>query len=198
MKNNRSLISVSWPVFVLMLATSLGAGRCRVRSRRNSASSEPEASQNHEENREQRARLKKMSGYTNAYNSLIGPNGLSATQQRYLKANIPKQKAKGNIYVTVGWLDGAYNNLKEARAVPDVSIPELDQSAGALIAALDKLVPPLEALEVYYKSKTYKEDDLARGKAEDPAIRAAFEQSLEALDTFKQAFVRQAKARAAE
>jgi ATP-dependent exoDNAse (exonuclease V) beta subunit len=126
----------------------------------------------------------KMNGYTQAYNKLIGTFGLTETHQRYLKENIAKKKASDSISITDGWVEIALNQFKKARALPGAAPGELDASADALIAALDKLVIQLKALDVYYESKAYREDNLAKGKAEDATMRASFDASVAATEKF--------------
>ena len=140
----------------------------------------------------------KLNGYTEAYNKLIGTFGLPETYESYLKANIAKQTAKSSISFTDGWIEDALNMFKKARALPSTGPQALEQSADTLIAALDKLLVQLKALDVYYKSKAYKGDNLARGKKEDASLRASFEASTAAMTAFNGVLRQEQKKRGAE
>ena len=129
----------------------------------------------------------KLNAYTEAYNKLIGTFGLIETQESYFDKNIAKRTAADSISITDGWVEGALEQLKKGRALPSGGNAVLEPQADALIAALDKLVTQLKALDVYYASKAYKNDNLARGKAEDPALRANFEASTAAMKSFNTA-----------
>ena len=126
----------------------------------------------------------KLNAYAEAYNKLIGTFGLPETYERYLKTNIPKRAATDSLSITDGWVEVALDKFKSGRALPSSDLKELDQSADALIGALDKLVVQLKALDIYYKSKVYKDDNLARGKSEDASLRANFEASTVAMKSF--------------
>ena len=63
----------------------------------------------------------------------------------------------------------------------------VDQAADTLIADLDKVLARLRPLQVYYDSKAYREDGLARGKSEDPLMKAEFQTALADMDAFSEA-----------
>ena len=140
----------------------------------------------------------KLNGYTEAYNKLIGTFGLPETYESYVKNNIPKQTAKSSISITDGWIEDALNLFKQARALPTGGPEALEQSADKLITALDKLVVQLKALTIYYESKAYKDDNLARGKSEDASLRASFEASTAAMTAFNGALGQEQKKRGVE
>ena len=48
---------------------------------------------------------------------------------------------------------------------------------------------------MYYKSKAYKDDQLAKGKAQDPIVRASFDTAMAALTAFNGALDREHKKR---
>ena len=129
----------------------------------------------------------KLNAYTDVYNNLIGTFGLSETRESYFDKNIIKRNASDSLSITDGWLEGPLESLKKARALPSGGNDVLEAPADALIAALDKLVTQLKDLKVYYASKAYKNDNLSRGKAEDPVLRANFEATTAALKTFNSA-----------
>ena len=148
-------------------------------------------------NAEQQATLK-LNAYTEAYNKLIGTFGLPETYESYLKDNIPKQTATDSISISDGWIENALDLFKKGRALPSAGQEALDKSADQLIGALDKLVVQLKALDIYYESKAYKNDNLARGKSEDASVRANFEASTVAMASFNDVLGQEQKKRDAE
>ncbi|RZJ16047.1 MAG: DUF3829 domain-containing protein [Haliea sp.] len=141
------------------------------------------------------ASVAKLNGYTEAYNKIIGTFGLPETRDRYYKADIPAKRATDSVSISDGWVEIALDQFKKARALPAGGLGQLDQAADPLIAALDKLVVELKDLDVYYTSKAYKDDNLAKGKAKDPEVRAHFTASLAALESFNGALSAEQKKR---
>ncbi len=135
----------------------------------------------------------KMDAYTDAYNKLIGTFGLFETHQSYLKEDIAKKKPSDSISITDGWVELALAQFQKTRALPGTAPGELDASAERLIGALDKLVVQLKALDVYYESKAYREDNLAKGKAQDAELRANFDASIAATNQFSSALNQEEK-----
>ncbi|MEC5213174.1 hypothetical protein RCH06_001719 [Polaromonas sp. CG_9.5] len=148
-------------------------------------------------NTEQQA-SQKMNAYTDAYNKLIGTFGLPETYEGYLKDNIPKRTATDSISITDGWVEIALDKFKKGRALASGGQEALNQSADQLIGALDKLVVQLKALNIYYESKTYKNDNLARGKSEDASLRTHFEASMSAMKSFNEVLSQEQKKRNTE
>lgn len=103
-----------------------------------------------------------------------------------------------SISITDGWTEGALDPFKKGRVLPAAGQAALDSSADTLIGALDKLVNQWRELKIYYSSKTYKNDSLARGKAEDAPLRASFDASIAAINAFNAALGTGQKKRAAE
>lgn len=125
----------------------------------------------------------KLSGYTQSYNKLIGTFGLTETADSYMKEKIVGQSASDSISITDGWIYQGADDLKKARALPGAG-KLLNQAANHLQETLDKVLARLNPLKIYYDSKSYEEDGLARGKREDPLMRADFTAALQALETF--------------
>ena len=130
--------------------------------------------------------IAKMNAYTEAYNKIIGTFGLFETRDRYVKANIPSKKASDSVSITNGWVDIALEQFKKGRALPSGGLEQLDKAADSLIAPLEKLVSELKELDIYYSSKAYKDDGLAKGKAKDAEVRADFAASVAALKSFNE------------
>lgn len=137
----------------------------------------------------------KLNAYTEGYNKLIGTFGLPETRQKYFAQNISSKSPTDNIFITVGWIHLAMNELKRGRALSSTQLEELDQAADQLISTLDKLTTQLNAIEIYYKSKAYKDDNLAKGKAQDPEIRANFDASVASMEKFNSVLSREQKKR---
>ncbi len=129
------------------------------------------------------AEQSKLNAYTQCYNSLLGNGGLAEQFRIYQQSNIGHETASDNIAVSVGGIDFWRDRLKVARAMPAGSA-ELDAGADTLVAALDKVVARLSGLQVYYSSRAYRDDNLARGKLEDPLMLAEYKSALSALDSF--------------
>lgn len=136
----------------------------------------------------------KLNAYVTGYNKLIGTFGLPETAEKYEAAKIPSQSATDSIIVSDGWIEQATTELKQARALPG-GPADLDQAGDALIASLDKLLARLQPLNVYYDSKAYKDDKLARGKAEDGPLLAEFRAALASSEAFNAVLKRERKAR---
>ena len=130
---------------------------------------------------------RKLNAYTSAYNKLIGTFGLTETRKDYFEKNIIKSKSADDLSVSDGWVEGALDELKKGRDLHASSLAALDTSADALIAPLNSLVTRLKGLRVYYDSKAYKDDNLARGRAEDTPLRANFDASIAAMRAFNAA-----------
>jgi len=132
------------------------------------------------------ADMAKVSAYTQGFNKLVGTYGLVETADDYAEADISRRSAQDPIIVSAGWIEQAQDALKSARAMPGGS-KTVDQAADTLIADLDKVLARLRPLKVYYDSKAYRDDGLARGKAEDPLMQAEFQTALADMDAFSEA-----------
>lgn len=121
----------------------------------------------------------KLSLYTEAFNKLIDDNwGVPENFDKYQKLNIPSANATSSIYFpeNITTLETAIEKLKEGKAL---SGGPQSQRADA---AVDKLIPQLEALlaqwktlDPYYESRAYREDNLAQGKAAHAALMTAYQ-----------------------
>ncbi len=125
----------------------------------------------------------KLAAYTQAYNKLIGTFGLTETAKRYEDAEVSEKTGSSNVSITDGWISQGRDALNKAIESPG-DLGKADAAAKALRDTLDPLLKRLDALKIYYDSKAYKEDALARGKAEDAPMRADFTRALDALHAF--------------
>ncbi len=123
----------------------------------------------------------KLSAYTEGYNKLLDTFGLQQTAEAYTKQDIPNQSPSDTIVVNTGWLEQGVTLLRAARAKAG-GPADLDKAGDALIGALDTALKRLNGLNVYYESKAYREDGLARGKKEDAAMKAEFQAAFTAME----------------
>lgn len=138
----------------------------------------------------------KLNAYTEAYNRLIDNSfGLAAMRKRYFEQNIPQKSATDSITINDGVVSVSFNQFQKARALPSASLDELDQVADQLMIPMNKLVTQLKALNIYYTSKAYKEDNLAKGKAQDAEVRANFDATTAATEKFNAVLSREQKKR---
>ncbi|MES2935537.1 MAG: DUF3829 domain-containing protein [Pseudomonadota bacterium] len=126
----------------------------------------------------------KAAQYAEGYNTLIGTSGLKATYAHYLKADIDHATVSKDLSITDGSIEIALNQLTAGRAIASTQAPALDQAADQLIVALGKLNVQLKELEPYYKSKAYKDDNFAKGKAAHAAMIANFDAASSASHQF--------------
>lgn len=175
-KAARSARSAS--VLVLAISAVLGLGGCGEPSGgKADGSGEAAASVQNP------AAMAKLDAYTESHNDLLDTWGLISTAQTYDEQDIPRKTAQDSIMISDGQIGLALEKLKRARAMPG-GPPALDKAADTLIADLDKLMSRLGPLKIYYDSKAYREDGLARGKTEDPQIKAEFQTALTDLEAF--------------
>lgn len=130
------------------------------------------------------AQLRKFNAYVSSYNGLIGDSGLVHEYQVYREAEVSRKSPKDNIDIGPGSIERDRDKLKATRAMPGGGAPDLDAAADKLISALDPVVTQLSGLTVYYTSKAYTEDKLARGKREDSQMLAEFKAASAALTDF--------------
>lgn len=136
----------------------------------------------------------KLDAYVEGYNKLIGTFGLPEIAEKYEDQTIPTKAATDSIYLNTGWVDQALAKFKEARALPG-GPANLDKAGDRLIAALDTLLARLTPLHTYYESKAYKEDNLARGKAEHEQLMADFKAAMDSSEAFNVVLKRERNAR---
>ncbi|MFD1951329.1 DUF3829 domain-containing protein [Sphingomonas arantia] len=133
------------------------------------------------------AAAQKRKMYTEAYNDLIDPQaGLRDFATGYRELNIPQADPKRDIYFPASThLTLATSKLKEARALPgDETTAAADAAAAPLIAKLEALFGQAETLDTYYKTRAYREDALAKGKAADAPLLKAMDEVEQALVAF--------------
>lgn len=145
------------------------------------------------------ATQEKFNHYVEGFNKLIDDNwGVSKNFHSYQQLDIPNKSASDSIYFpeNITTLEGAIEALKEGRALNG------GNQANAADAAVDKLLPRLEALltqwrtlDPYYESRRYREDGLAQGKAADADLKSAYEAALAGIEEFDTALTQYLRAR---
>ena len=123
----------------------------------------------------------KLNDYIKGYNTLIGSFGLQEQYNAYLGQQVSRKTVKDSVTLSEGWMDGALDDLKAARAAPDGGLADLDSAGDKLIANLERLVGRLKSLKSYYQSRANVEDGFVRGKREDPLVIEDFKQSAATL-----------------
>ncbi|MDQ6685788.1 MAG: YiiG family protein [Pseudomonadota bacterium] len=119
--------------------------------------------------------ITKFNDYIDAYNKLVGTFGLRETYERYREAHFATAKPTASLNFNEGWVYQALAAFKKARADSGDGMKDLDKAADALIPPMEKLVAEMKELNLYYTSKAYREDNLAKGKQQDPILLADFE-----------------------
>ncbi|MEG3085383.1 DUF3829 domain-containing protein [Sphingomonas sp. PB2P12] len=124
-----------------------------------------------------------LEGYIEAHNRLIGSFGYYERSGLYRKADVAHASTEGQFLVSDGWISKGIDALKEARAKSGAAA-DLNAAADALIVSLTKVDTHLADLATYYDSKKFLEDNLARGKREDPQMLAELTVADKDMDTF--------------
>ena len=132
------------------------------------------------------ATQQKFGLYTEAFNKLIDEHwGVPENFGKYEKLNLPTANPSSSIYFpeNITTLEQAIAKLKEGRAL---SGGGKSQRADA---AVDKLIPQLEALlaqwktlDPYFESRAYRDDGLAKAKAAHPAQTQAYQGSVAGIE----------------
>ena len=142
------------------------------------------------------AEQSKLNGYTEGFNTVLGGFGLRSQYEEYLKAGIGGPHPDPQMaFLTGGWLQQAQRQLKDARALPAGGLREVDAAADRFVPTLDKVMAHEAALKSYYASKAWRDDGLARGKAEDGPLNAEFQAALAEADRFDAVLTRARDAR---
>ncbi|WP_428154531.1 DUF3829 domain-containing protein [Brevundimonas sp.] len=125
------------------------------------------------------ATQQKQGLYTEGFNKLIDEHwGVPENFDSYQKLDIPNASTTSSISFpeNITTLETAIEKLKEGKALAG------GNQSRRTDAAVDKLLPQLEALlaqwktlDPYYESRAYREDGLAKGKAAHAALMTAYQ-----------------------
>lgn len=119
--------------------------------------------------------VEKYNAYVDAANR--GGNFAAIVQARranYAKVLSSKKALSDYSIFSVYDISGLRDNLKKAQALP-TPMPELDEPAKAMLAALEKLEPLHAELANYAEAKGYLADGGEKARAMEPALDAALE-----------------------
>ncbi len=130
----------------------------------------------------------KLKGYVSAYNVLIGTpyGGLQEAADAYAAYHVERADPSKTIGLTfqTDARQRTLDELTKARAATgNADTAAVDRAADQLIPPLKKIVELQRELGPYYSSRAYRNDGLARGKALDVELKAAFAEALTALKT---------------
>lgn len=144
----------------------------------------------------------KFGAYTEAFNKLIDDNwGVSENFDRYQKMDVPNASASDSLSFpeNISTLEGALEKLKEGRALRGGSAgAAADAAADKVIANGDALLAQWKALDPYYESRGYRDDNLAKGKAAHAALMTAYQNTLAGIDELDVALTQYLRARDAK
>ena len=127
----------------------------------------------------------KYGAYTKAFNKLIDdvPWNLPKTYAKLQKFDVNTLKTSDEISYpeTINLLQRALEDLKAGRAMTSDGAGAADAAADKLIAAGDILVAEWQALDPYFKARTYRDDNFAKARAADAKIRPAYAAAMAAF-----------------
>lgn len=130
----------------------------------------------------EQAPTEKLNAYSEGYNRMMrGTWGLSGTYERLEKFSARAKTSDNLSLPTMSNLSGAIDSFKKGLAISG-GMDDLDAELKPVVEAGEKLLAQQKELEPYFKSKAYKEDDLAKGKAAFPEMLANYEVMIKAMD----------------
>lgn len=112
-----------------------------------------------------------LDAYIGAHNRLVGSFGFYERAESYRKSDIAHASTDGQFLVDDGSIEHGIDDLKAARALSGAPA-DVNAAADAVIGSMTTVRTHLAALAPYYTSKAYMEDNLARGRKEDPQMLA--------------------------
>jgi len=134
----------------------------------------------------EKQQAEKLNAYVVAYNKLLQYHDFRETLRNYRQSNPDLRKADVPLKhydFTASDLDTQLRSLEQAMAVPQ-SLPELDEVAKVLKAALEAANPLIKDAAAYEKSKEYLSDKGAKARAMDAPLTAALNAAGRASNTF--------------
>lgn len=129
------------------------------------------------------ASAEKLNAYTQGYNIMMrGAGGVSATYKQMQKF-ADWAKVEDNLILPVmSDLSGALDSFNKGLAISGGRVDDLDMAVKPVVEAGEKLLAQQKELEPYFKSKAYKDDHLAKGKAAFPEMLANYEAIIAGMD----------------
>lgn len=146
----------------------------------------------------------KFNLYVKAYNGLLDNTfGLIGSIRLYREMKLDRAKPTDMLRApkSSSYYTDAINALKQGRALSAPDSEGADAAADSLLRTLPVVVARIDEIEPYFNGGGYREDNLAKGKAQDPATQAAFQDALDSLglmDEALSAYQRRAQTEEAE
>ena len=117
--------------------------------------------------------------YTEGFNKLIDEHwGVPENFDKYQKLNIPNANPTSSISFpeNITTLETAIEKLKEGKALASGNQSQrTDAAVEKLLPQLEALLVQWKALDPYYESRAYREDGLAQGKAAHAALMTTYQ-----------------------
>ncbi len=132
----------------------------------------------------------KFNLYVKAYNRLLDDTfGLLGTIRLYGEMKLDRAKPTDMFHAPSAgsYYTDAINDLKQGRDLSATGSEDADAAADALLKTLPVVISRINEIAPCFNGGAYREDKLAKGKAQDPATRAAFEDAMESLGQMDQA-----------
>ena len=142
----------------------------------------------------------KFNAYTEGFNALIDDSwGVAENFSRYQELDIPNANASGNLNFpeNASNLERALEKLTAGRVVKaGAEAREADAATDKVIATGQVLLAQWKELDPYFESRAYREDGLAKAKTAHPALMAAYQNNLAAIDELDAALSKYLRQRA--
>ena len=138
----------------------------------------------------------KLNAYTGGYNVVLGSYGLKSQVENDDRGHIAGPHPEPEyVLLNNGWLEQARDQLKAGRAMRTGNLGEVDAAVDRFLPALEKVMAHETQLSSYYTSKAWRDDGLARGRREDPVLRAEFATAITEGDRLEKVLTRVRDAR---
>lgn len=128
---------------------------------------------------------RKYDAYSEGYTELIDIIfGLKQAYAHYRALGIAKADPDRDLYFNAAdtSVRHAIESLRTGRTIPVDDAAAADRAADALLPTLERIQHRYDTLVPYYATKAYRQDRLARGRAEDAALLSDYETALKDMD----------------
>lgn len=132
----------------------------------------------------------KFNLYVKAYNGLLDNTfGLVGSIRLYGEMKLDRAKSTDTLHApkSSSYYTDAINALKQGRALSAPGSEAADLAADSLLKTLPVVIARIDEIEPYFNGGGYREDNLAKGKAQDPATQAAFQDAMDSLGQMDEA-----------
>jgi len=130
----------------------------------------------------------KYNAYVSGFNRLQ-TNQTQKSAEDWIRIDVAKNDMKNNIYFfnNDNQIVQAVDSLKAGRAMKVDGTEAADRAADKLIENGDALAAQLREMNPYFKSAAYRDDKLAKAKAADAPMRAAYTGVLQGMEQMEAA-----------